>query len=509
MDKKNKKVLICWIGFTDLRASKGELRPGELGPIAQAVSKMEFDSIYLIGDHLKEDTDRYISWLKKQTAIDIQFNKAQLSSPTDFGDIYNEVVKIVQPLSQAENIKLTYHLSPGTPAMAAVWIILGKTLFPAELIESSREGGVKISSIPFDISAEFIPELFRKSDESLQRLTAGLPPEAPEFDNIIHQSTVMQKVVARARRVAPRSIPVLIEGESGTGKELFARAIHQTSPRKGHPFITVNCGAIPSELVESMLFGHKKGAFTGAIKDHKGYFESANGGTLFLDEIGELPLGIQVRLLRVIQESEVVPVGEVEPRKINIRIITATNRSLMSEVQDKQFREDLYYRIAVALIKLPPIREREGDLGLLIDKLVEQINVESEFEPGFKHKKISAGARNIMLNHSWPGNVRELLNTIRSAAVWSEGDKITEQDINDALLVMLKGKNGSDQVLNQDVSQGVDLKEIIGKVARHYLSRTLSEVNNNKTKAAKLLGLGNYQTLSNWLDKYDLEDLKK
>ena len=502
------KVLISWIGFTDVRASKGELGAGELGPIAQAVLKMTFDSIHLIGDFPKDVTDHYISWLKEQTAVEIKFNKATLSGPTNFGDIYHEVVRIVDPLSQNPNNNLTFHLSPGTPAMSAVWLILGKTRYPAELIESSREAGVKVSSIPFDISAEFIPDLFRKSDESLQRLTAGLPPEAPEFEHIIYKSAVMQKVVARAQRVAPRSIPVLIEGESGTGKELFARAIHQISPRKDAPFISVNCGAIPAELVESMLFGHKKGAFTGAFKDHKGYFESANGGTLFLDEIGELPLESQVRLLRVIQENEVVPVGEVEPRKVNIRIITATNRSLMSEVQNKHFREDLYYRIAVALIKLPPLRDRKGDLGLLIDKLLEQVNQESKLEPGFKHKKISVKARNIMLKHSWPGNVRELLNTLRSAAVWSEGDKITEQDMKDALLVMPDGISGKDQILNQDVLQGIELKEIISDVARHYLTRALAEVHDNKTKAAKLLGLGNYQTLSNWIEKYGLEKQK-
>jgi len=505
MDKKNEKVLISWIGLTDLRASKGELASGELGPIGQAVSKMEFDRIYLIGDHRKEDTDCYISWLKEQTSVEIQSNKAKLSGPTNFGDIYNEAVKVVEPLSQKPNIELTFHLSPGTPAMAAVWIILGKTRFPARLIESSREGGVKVSAVPFDISAEFIPDLFRKSDESLQRLTAGLPPEAPEFDHIIHKSHIMQKVVARARRVAPRSIPVLIEGESGTGKELFARAIHQTSPRKDAPFISVNCGAIPSELVESMLFGHKKGSFTGAINDHKGYFESANGGTLFLDEIGELPLDVQVRLLRVIQESEVVPVGEVNPRKVDIRILAATNRSLMNEVQNKSFREDLYYRIAVALIKLPPLRSREGDLGLLIDKLLDQVNQESELEPGFKHKKVSVKAKNIMLKHPWPGNVRELLNTIRSAAVWSDGDKITEIDINDALLMMPDINTGKEQILNQDFQQGIELKEIMAKVASHYLSRALAESNSNKTKAAELLGLGNYQTLSNWIDKYGLQ----
>ncbi len=498
--------LVSWVGMTDLRAARGKLEADELGPIGQAVKKRNFDNIYLLADHPKAEMEQYVSWLSKLSDAEIKFNSARLTTPTDFGDIYKAVVETVTPLSQQESVSnLTFHLSPGTPAMAAVWILLAKTRFPAELIESSREGGVKTSSVPFDISAEFIPDFFRRPDEVLQRLNSGLPPEAPEFDEIIHQSVIMSKVVARARRVAPRGIPVLIEGESGTGKELFARAIHNASPRKDGPFISVNCGAIPSELVESMLFGHKKGSFTGAIKDHKGYFESANGGSLFLDEIGELPLSVQVRLLRVLQEKEVVPVGEVEPRKVDIRIIAATNRSLVQEIQNKQFREDLYYRIAVAVIKLPPLREREGDLGLLIDRLLEQVNKESETEPGYKHKKISVKARNIILKHSWPGNVRELLNTLRSAAVWSDKDKISEYDIQDALLEMPDLQTGGDLILNKDISQAVDLKELLSKVARHYLSRALVETNENKTKAAKLLGLGNYQNLSNWIDKYGLE----
>jgi len=498
--------LISWVGMTDIKASQGELSEGELGPVGQAVCYRDFDVITLIADQNKRDTAHYFKWLKALTSAKIELTNVKLSSPTDFSDIYKVVVEVLAPIAQSKaNSQLTFHLSPGTPAMAAVWILLAKTRFPAELIESSKMGGVKTVAVPFDISAEFIPDLFRQPDQALQRLTAGLPPDAPEFEHIIHKSPIMQKVIARARRVAPRSIPVLIEGESGTGKELFARAIHQTSPRKEGPFICVNCGAIPSELVESMLFGHKKGAFTGAINDHKGYFEAASGGTLFLDEIGELPLAAQVRLLRVIQECEVVPVGEVAPRKVDIRIITATNRSLLHEVQEKRFREDLYYRIGVAVIKLPPLREREGDLGLLIDKLIEQVNKESSLEPGYKNKIISVKAKNIMLSQSWRGNVRELLNTLRSAAVWSDGDKITEQDIRDAMLIMPEGDTVGDQILNKDLSQPIELKEIMAKVASHYLSRALAEANNNKTRAAELLGLGNYQTLTNWIEKYGLK----
>src|SRR5581483_8539743 len=247
-------------------------------------------------------------------------------------------------------LDLVLHLSPGTPAMAAVWIILAKTRFPAKLIESSRQHGIRTASVPFEISADFLPDLLRRPDEELERLSAGLPPEAPEFADIVHRGAGMKRVILRSRRVAARSVPVLIEGETGTGKELLARAIHQASPRKGRPFVAVNCGAIPGELVESELFGHEKGAFTGATAQRKGHFQETDGGTLFLDEVGELPKPAQVKLLRALQEGEVVPIGSSRPVKVDVRLIADTNRSLVQDVAAGQFREDLFHRLAVAVL---------------------------------------------------------------------------------------------------------------------------------------------------------------
>ena len=232
--------------------------------------------------------------------------------------------------------------------MAAVWILLGKTRFPAELIESSRDHGVRTASVPFDISADFIPDLLREQDDRLRRSSASEPPEAPEFADILHRSRVMSRLVQRARRVAVRNVPVLIDGESGTGKEMLARAIHRASPRRERPFVAVNCGAIPAQLVESELFGHERGAFTDAKESRKGYFEAASGGTLFLDEVGELPAAAQVKLLRVVQEGEIVRLGATKPMKVDTRIVAATNRSLVDEIAEGRFREDLFYRFAVA-----------------------------------------------------------------------------------------------------------------------------------------------------------------
>lgn len=500
------KTLISWLGRTDLQARTQSDRVG-LGPIAQAVGARGYTRLELLCDYPREEAEPYLVWLQSLYPVEIAPHFVSLTSPVHFGEIYQNASRVVaEVIKGCKGVEeLAFHLSPGTPAMAAVWIILAKTRFPAELIESSREHGVRTASVPFDISADFIPDLLRKPDEELERLTAGLPPDAPEFSNIIHHSPEMKRVVARSRRVAPRSIPVLIEGESGTGKELLARAIHRASPRRDKIFIAVNCGAISPDLVESELFGHEKGAFTGAMSARVGYFEAAQGGTLFLDEVGELPPPAQVKFLRVLQEGEIVRVGATTPIKVDVRIIAATNRTLTEEVSQGRFREDLFYRLAVIVLLLPPLRERTGDLAPLVDHLLEQINRESETEPGFEHKKLSVGARDLLLKHRWPGNVRELQNTLRRAMVWSSGPTIRVEDIRDSLFPIPKGAQESDNILGLDVLQGVDLPAMMDRVARHYLELAMEKTAGNKTRAAELLGLASYQTLSNWLKKYGVQ----
>jgi DNA-binding NtrC family response regulator len=500
------KILFCWLGMTDLRASTGALDVG-LGPVAQAVADNAYREVVLLSNWDKVAADNYISWLRKKTSSSITIQQTLLSGPTNFGEIHQAASAIISKKREeyGPDPDLVFHLSPGTPAMAAVWILLAKTRFPAKLIESSKEHGVQTASVPFDISADFIPDLFRQPDRAIERLAAGLPVTAPEFDDITHRSEVMQRVILKARRIAPRSIPVLIEGESGTGKELFARAIHKASPRRDKTFVVINCGAIPAELVESELFGHEKGAFTGATMARIGHFEAAHEGTIFLDEIGELPKGMQVKLLRTLQEGEVKRVGATSTRQIDVRIIAATNRNLMNEVAMGFFREDLFYRLAVGVIKLPPLRERLGDVSLLIDMYLEQINLESRNEPGCKQKKISASARNLLLRHSWPGNVRELQNTLTRAAVWAAEEELDAEDIREALLPASSAGKDTQDILAQPLGEGFSLPEIIKTVAVYYLEKGLAVTHGNKTNTAKILGLPSYQTLSNWLKKYHLE----
>jgi transcriptional regulator with PAS, ATPase and Fis domain len=382
-------------------------------------------------------------------------------------------------------------------------LLLAKTRFPAKLIESSREAGVKDVDVPFELAMEFNPAADKAADDALTRLMQGLPPESPAFTAIIHRCAAMKRVVAMAHRLALRDVPVLIQGESGTGKELFARAIHQSSPRNGQPFIAVNCGAIPQELVDAELFGHEKGAFTGAATSRPGHFESADGGTLFLDEIGELPLASQVRLLRVLQEREVTRVGASKPKRINIRVISATNRVLPEEIREGRFREDLFHRLAVGVLQLPPLRHREGDLNILIDSLLAAINQEASSQLGQKHKKLHASARNLLLQHPWPGNVRELHNTLLRASIWATGEKINAEDVAEALAVTLAPK--AETVLGRPLDEPISLPDLLGNVSRHYLQRAMTQSHGNKSEAARLLGLGSYQTLTNWLQKYGIQ----
>ena len=497
-----REILVSWIGHADLRASEESETVG-VGPVAQALDARAYDDVFLLTDHEENVVRRYIPWIEERNhGCEIHVLGEKLSSPTAFGEIYAAAVRGCETALKegVRDASLTFHLSPGTPAMAAVWIILAKTRYPAELIESSRQHGVRTASVPFDIAAEYVPDLLRQPDRELERLNAGLSPEAPEFDQIIHRSPVMKRVIARARRVAPRSVPVLIEGETGTGKELMARAIHQAGHRRSSPFIAVNCGAIPPDLVESELFGHEKGAFTGADRRRKGYFEAADAGTLFLDEIGELPAPAQVKLLRVLQDGRVVRLGATKAVEVDVRIIAATNRTLTREVAQNRFREDLFYRLAVAILKLPPLRKRPGDLGLLVDRLLEQVNEESGSEPGYEEKQLSPAARNVLLQHSWPGNVRELLNTLRRSAIWSGSTTLEAEDLRDALLPAPGDRKSG--ILGRTLGNGFSLPGLLADVARHYLSQAMEEAGGNKTRAARLLGLSSYQTLTNWLSKY-------
>jgi DNA-binding NtrC family response regulator len=495
------RVLLAWIGDVDLKGADSD----GSGPIVQALAARDFDHVVLLNNYAEARIAPFERWLRKKTKATISVRQFVLSSPTHYGDIYNAVVVAVAWAREKHGAKakLTFHVSPGTKAMAAIWIIVAKTRFEAELIESSKEAGVATVDVPFELAAEFIPAAVKQTSEDLARLAEGQRPKEPQFGDILHRSDVMEQLVHRARQAAPFSESMFIEGESGTGKQLLAEAIHQESPRKSKPFVEVNCGAIPKELFESQFFGHKKGAFTGATADHEGYFVQAHGGTLFLDEIGELAPEHQVKLLRALQEKKVRPVAGRADIAVDVRVIAATNRNLLEEVREGRFREDLYYRLAVLALKVPPLRERTGDVTFLLQKLFEKLNTELGARPGAIQKKLSVGARNLLLRHDWPGNVRELESTLRRAFIWSKGPVIDEKEAREALLT--GPRDAGTDLLGRPLGEGFKLADLMGDLARHYLSRAMKEAQGSKTKAASLVGFANYQTLKNWLEKYAVE----
>ncbi len=501
-----KTWLISWIGKTDHDASEGRLGQ-DVGPVATALlGQQRFDHVYLLTNYDYERSRAFCAWLEQkcgysESAVDLY--GVDLPSPIDYAAIYTAVSNNLKAAHlPLEDIDLTFHLSPGTPAMAAIWIILAKTRFPARLIQTSRERGLEPVDFFFDLASDFLPEYLRRSGERIERLAAGPADPGRHFDKIVHRSAAVHQQIELAQRIAVHEVPVIILGETGTGKELFAEAIHAASSRGGKQFIPVNCGAISSELASSELFGHKKGSFTGAVSDRKGHFVEANGGTLFLDEVGDLPLETQVRLLRVLQAKEVTPLGSSQPVKVDVRIIAATHRDLAADVSTGRFREDLFHRLAVGILRLPPLRDRDGDVDLLLDAFLEQINADARGKPEAQEKKISQDARKLLNTYAWPGNIRELYHTLLRASIWSLTPEIQAEDVKAALLQI---QRQGDSVLGRPITQGLDLQSLLDEVSRDYVARALIETGGRKSAAAKLLGFSNHQTLSNWMRRLGIE----
>jgi len=331
------------------------------------------------------------------------------------------------------------------------------------------------------------------------------------FDALIGSSPAIQESIRMARKAARANIPVLIEGESGVGKEMFARAIHNASPRAGKPFIAVNCGAIPENLVESILFGHEKGAFTGASDKHVGKFQEASGGTLFLDEVGELPLDIQVKLLRAIQESEVDPVGASAPIKVDIRLISATNSNLSQSVKIGDFREDLYYRLNVFPLSLPPLRNRTGDIPALASHFVKVISTAENLPAN----AISSAAVNLLTGYHWPGNIRQLQNAIFRAVVMCEGDQLSADDFAHIISDGPSASAGMPPQGAANAAQGVEgALTLIGasghvrnfaEMEREIIQFAINHHDGKMSEIARCLGIGR-STLYRKLDEYGLEN---
>lgn len=317
------------------------------------------------------------------------------------------------------------------------------------------------------------------------------------FGNIVARSEAMAQVFDLVEKVADHKTTVLITGESGTGKELIAKAIHSNGGRASATMVSINCGGIPENLLESELFGYKKGAFTDATKNKLGRFEEADGGTIFLDEIGELPLALQVKLLRVLQEEEITPLGSTGSKKIDVRVIAATSKDLYWEVEENRFREDLFYRINVMKIHLPPLRERRGDIPLLIGYFIDLFNKKLTKSI----EGLSSEAMPILMGYSWPGNIRELENVMERAVLLSKGRWITPADLPPPVT--------SDQRVPLSVSpeDTLSIKKASKRLERDLIQKALELTGGNRTKATKILEISRPMLISK-IKEYKLEDVK-
>jgi len=366
-------------------------------------------------------------------------------------------------------------------------------------LEAMKAGAYDYVQKPF--KPDEVVLALRKAEERelLRRENRALRDEIRKehrYDDILAKSQKMLDIFRTISKIAEYKTTVLVAGESGVGKELVARAIHHRSTRRGGSFVAVNCGAIPENLLESELFGHKKGAFTDAVQDRRGLFEEADGGSLFLDEIGELPLALQVKLLRVLEEEKIRRVGDVRDIKIDVRIITATHRDLLAETKAGRFREDLFYRLNVLPILVPPLRDRREDIPLLIDHFVARNNIRL----GTSIRGLDTETRRLLFEYPWPGNVRELENTIERAMVLAEGDQIVAQDLPDRL------REARDPVQMQLASGELSVKKTMRIVEEILIRRALQRTKGNRTRAAEVLEIS-HRALLYKIKDYQITDL--
>ena len=366
-------------------------------------------------------------------------------------------------------------------------------------LEAIKAGAYDYVSKPF--KPDEIVLALRKAEERelLRRENRALKEQIlkeNQFETILARSQQMQDVFKTIAKIADYKTTVLITGESGVGKELVARAIHSRSSRKQGPFVAINCGAIPESLLESELFGHKKGAFTDATSDRRGLFEEATNGTLFLDEIGELPLNLQVKLLRVLQEESIRRVGDTRDIKVDVRILTATHRDLAAEAKAGRFREDLYYRINVLPIAIAPLRERREDVGLLLDHFIARNNARL----GTQIRGVSIEARKMLLEYAWPGNVRELENTIERAMVLAEADVLQVTDLPERV------REALDPVQVQLATGELSIKKTVAAIEEILIRRALQKTRGNRTRAAEVLEIS-HRALLYKIKDYKIADL--
>lgn len=404
---------------------------------------------------------------------------------------FDLIVSDINLGGRMNGVQLLKEFKKTTPAAEVILISGFGTLETA--VEAVREGAFDYISKPFNVNAVIATARRALKGRAAEEPAAVLLKEYSEASGIVGHSPPMIDLYKEIALVAPSRSTVLITGESGVGKELVARAIHRNSPRAAAAFVAINCGAITETLLEAELFGHVKGSFTGAVADKRGMFEEAGGGTILLDEIGETSLALQVKLLRVLQESEIRRVGSPRSVHVDVRVVAATNRDLEREVKEGRFREDLFYRLSVVTLRVPPLRERPEDLSLLAAHALKQAQ-----RAGARATTISEEALTVLNHYDWPGNVRELENTIEHAALYARGSVITPEDLPEKI----RRHTRHVETTSKLQSLYTDLPTL-EELERRYLLHVLQAVGGSRTRAAEVLAIDR-RTLYRMAERYGI-----
>jgi two-component system nitrogen regulation response regulator NtrX len=409
-----------------------------------------------------------------------------------YADFRPDVTFLDVKMARMDGLETLTKVRESDPAAVVVMMSGHGTINTA--VEATRRGAFDFLEKPLDTERLLIVLRNALSQQGLQAENARLRGEVESRHQIVGRSFALRQVLDRVEKVAPTDARVLVTGENGTGKELVARAVHRLSPRADATFIEVNCAAIPSELIESELFGHMKGSFTGAVEDRAGKFELADGGTLFLDEIGDMSLAAQAKVLRALQEGIITRVGGAKPIKVDVRVLAATNKDLEEEIKGGRFREDLFYRLNVIPLHVPPLRERREDIPMLVQHFVETIAKESALKP----RQFTDEAVARLQRMDWPGNVRELRNTIERLLILSGGGAITGDDVE--LLVGGHMKGGG---LSSDLLGCTTFSEFKEAAERAFIIQKLRENDWNVSETARLLDMPR-SNLYKKIERYDL-----
>jgi DNA-binding NtrC family response regulator len=479
------RILLSFVGFHDPYSDGVVEGQRNAGPVLSAMGHARFDHVFLF------DTPRTVEMTRATVdavtrrfpGTRVEIVDMKLDDPTDYAGILAQLRRQFSRIEKAHlNADFFVSISSGTPQMQSCWLLLAASgEIPATLLQpqppqfvSDPAKAVKV----IDLDNPAFPEI-RTGTTAEVRLQGDQGREALVRDlGIVGDCAPYRTALDRVMNLAPYDVNVLLLGETGSGKELFARLLHQAGPRKSKPLVSINCAAYPETLLDSQLFGHERGAFTGAATRQTGKFEMADGGILFLDEIGELPIASQSKLLRALEHGEIEPLGAGRPKKVNVRVVAATNRNVKDAIKQREFREDLYFRFG-GVVEIPPLRERRSDIAPLAQHALIRWNQTHE-----NTKCLSATALRRLRQYPWPGNVRELIKVVEDAAIMTAGKIIRDCDLRFDAVPSLDTVE-----LLPEPHEGFDLERYQRHTRRQLIERALGIAHGNQAQAARLLGL--------------------